>query len=105
MNVVKSAQAQIGDLIHHMEQMKGMFSDADGAIQKAIDDARAWNGLDWKIITDLENQSVSDLTNWWVNVDYEIYVLYDDGSEALIESFGELAQAISKGQQVAREPA
>ena len=42
--VIRSAKAQLGDLVHHMEQMKGLFSDSDGAIQTAIDDAMAWEG-------------------------------------------------------------
>ena len=40
--IIASAKAQMADLIHQIEQMKGMFSDDDGRIQQAIDDAEAW---------------------------------------------------------------
>ena len=40
--VIASAQAQLADLLEQVTQMRGMFSDEDGRIQRAIDDAEAW---------------------------------------------------------------
>lgn len=40
--IIRSAQAQLGDLLEQVYQMKGLFSDEDGRIQQAIEDAEAW---------------------------------------------------------------
>jgi len=40
--IITSAKAQMGDLLEQIDQMHGMFDDADGRIQQAIDDATAW---------------------------------------------------------------
>jgi len=43
--IVKSAKAQMNDLIEQIDQMRGLFPDDDGRIQQAIDDAEAWPNL------------------------------------------------------------
>ena len=40
--IIASAQAQIGDLLTQIYQMKDLFDDADGSIQQAIEEAEAW---------------------------------------------------------------
>lgn len=40
--IISSARAQIGELLEEISQMRGMFDDADGRTQQAIDDAEAW---------------------------------------------------------------
>lgn len=44
--IISSARAQIGELIEEISQMKGMFDDADGRTQQAIEDAEAWPPAD-----------------------------------------------------------
>lgn len=39
--LVRDLRAEVGNLLEQMHQMKGMFSDADGAIQSAMSDAES----------------------------------------------------------------
>lgn len=54
--LIRSAKAQIGDLIDQINQMKGMFPDDDKAIENAIADAEAWP-------SDYFDEGTNDLEN------------------------------------------
>lgn len=40
--VVRSAKAQLNDLLEQISQMRGLFSDDDGCIQQAVEAAEVW---------------------------------------------------------------
>ncbi len=43
--LLKSAKAQLGNLLHQVYQMQGIFNDDDGSIQRAVEAAEAWPNL------------------------------------------------------------
>lgn len=53
--IIRSAKAQLGDLIEQINQMSGMFDDDDGAIENAVTDAEAWPGEFWEEGTEAQS--------------------------------------------------
>lgn len=43
--LLKSAKAQLANLLHQVYQMQGIFNDDDGSIQRAVEAAEAWPDL------------------------------------------------------------